>query len=95
MCPPPTKTIEQVRSLIRDALDTYIKSLRQSWADSNDMNIYSCNVFVSRVSSAVVNVPGVSNVTSVTLNGEAQDIFLTQSGTVQQLPKLGEVTLNV
>lgn len=91
----PTKTIEQVRSLIRDALDTYIKSLRQSWADSNDMNIYSCNVFVSRVSSAVVNVPGVSNVTSVTLNGEAQDIFLTQSGTVQQLPKLGEVTLNV
>lgn len=88
-------TLGQVETPINDALASYIQSLRQSWADANDLNVYSCDVFLSRVSAAIVNVAGVSNVTNVTLNGDIQDIALTQSGAVQQLPKLGEVVLNV
>lgn len=85
----------QVETPIKEALESYIQSLRQSWADATDLNEYSCNVFVSRMSAAIVNVPGVSNVTGVTLNGQAQDIELTENGQIQQLPKLGEVILNV
>lgn len=85
----------QVEEPIKQALTNYIQSLRESWADAIDLNTYSCDVFVSRVSAAIVNVPGVANVTRVTLNGNAQDISLVQTGTLQQLPKLGEVTLNV
>lgn len=88
-------TLGQVETPIKEAVASYIQSLRQSWADATDLNEYSCDVFVSRVSATIVNVPGVSNVTSVTLNGAAQDIELTQSGQIQQLPKLGEVVLNV
>lgn len=88
-------TLGQVETPIKEAVASYIQSLRQSWADATDLNEYSCDVFVSRVSATIVNVPGVSNVTSVTLNGVAQDIELTQSGQIQQLPKLGEVILNV
>lgn len=88
-------TLGQVETPIKEAVASYIQSLRQSWADATDLNEYSCDVFVSRVSATIVNVPGVSNVTSVTLNGVAQDIELTQSGQIQQLPKLGEVVLNV
>ena len=85
----------QVETPIKEALASYIQSLRQSWADATDLNEYSCDVFVSRMSAAIVNVPGVSNVTGVTLNGQAQDIELTENGQIQQLPKLGEVVLNV
>ena len=85
----------QVETPIKEALASYIQSLRQSWADATDLNEYSCDVFVSRMSAAIVNVPGVSNVTGVTLNGQAQDIELTENGQIQQLPKLGEVILNV
>lgn len=91
----PNYTKGQVEALIEEAIEGYIHSLRQSWADATDLNIYSCDVFLSKVSAAIVNVPGVSNVVSVTLNGAAQDIHLTQSGQIQQLPKLGEVVLNV
>lgn len=88
-------TLGQVETPIKEAIANYIQSLRQSWADATDLNVYSCDVFVSRVSATIVNVLGVSNVTNVTINGAAQDIELTQSGQIQQLPKLGEVVLNV
>ena len=88
-------TIGQVEPAITKALTDYIQSLKQSWADADDMNTYSCEIFISRVSSAIINVTGVANVTDVKLNGATSDIKLTENGTTQQLPKLGEVTLNV
>lgn len=88
-------TLGQVETPIKEAVASYIQSLRQSWADATDLNEYSCDVFVSKMSAAIVNVPGVANVVSVALNGEAKDISLTQNGSVQQLPKMGEVILNV
>lgn len=88
-------TLGQVETPINNALASYIQSLRQSWADANDLNVYSCDVFVSRVSAAIIGVAGVANVTDVTINGAAEDIALIQSGAVQQLPTLGEVMLNV
>lgn len=88
-------TLGQVEDAVEEALTTYIKSLRASWADSNDLNQYSCNVFVSRVTSAIINVPGIANVVDVKLNGYSNDISLEENKNVQQLPKLNEVTLNV
>lgn len=85
----------QVESEITTALADHIQSLRQAWADATNLNTYSCNVFLSRVSSVIVNVPGVANVTNVLLNGSSEDVILVQSGHIQQLPKLGGVSLNV
>ena len=90
-----TYTLGQVETPIKEAIASYIQSLRQAWADATDLNVYACNVFVARVSATIVNVPGVANVSNVALNGVPEDIYLTQSGAVQQLPKLGEVVLNV
>lgn len=88
-------TLGHVEEPIREAIASYIQSLRQHWAESTDLNEYSCDVFLSRMSAAIITVPGVANVTNVTINGATQDISLTQSGAVQQLPKMGEVVLNV
>lgn len=87
-------TLGHVEEPVREAVSSYIQSLRQDWAEATDLNEYSCNVFVSRVSAAIVAVTGVANVLNVTLNGAAKDISLPQNGAVQQLPKMGEVVLN-
>jgi hypothetical protein len=50
---------------------------------------------MARVTAAIISVAGITNVYDVTLNGVSNDIFLIETGTIQQLPKLGEVTLNV
>lgn len=88
-------SIGQIESSAEEALASYIQSLRQSWADPNEMNSYNCDVFIARVYAALVTVAGVANVTDVMLNDSASDVLLTQSGEIQQLPKLGEVVLNV
>lgn len=88
-------TVGQVQAPIEEEIRKYIQSLRESWADGDDKNEYHCDIFVSRISSAIIGVPGIANVTNIKLNGSNADISLTENGTVQQLPKLGQVTLNV
>lgn len=91
----PGYTLGQVQGPIEDALEGYIQLLRKDWDHADDMNRYFCSVLVARVSSAIISVAGVINVTNVKLNGAAEDIELTESGLIQQLPDLGEVTINV
>lgn len=88
-------TLDQVNQPIKNALLRYIQSLREEWADGNDMNVYTCNIFIARITSEIVSVTGVANVTNVLLNGGPVDIFLTENSATQQLPKLGEVVMNV
>lgn len=91
----PGYAVGQVQGPIRTALEKYIEELRKGWAQSNDMNEYSMSMFIARVTSAIVNVPGVANVTGVTLNGKAEDITFQENAQTQQLPSLGEVTVSV
>lgn len=91
----PGYAVGQVQGPIQTALEKYIEELRKGWAQSNDMNEYSMSMFIARVTSAIINVPGVANVTGVTLNGEAEDITFQENAQTQQLPSLGEVTVSV
>lgn len=91
----PNYTIGQVQAATEESLRSYIQDLKQSWADSDVGDAYTCDVFVARVTAAIIAIPGVANVQDVKLNGAAEDIFLIENGTVQQIPELGEVVLNV
>ena len=91
----PGYTLGQVQGPIENALESYIQSLREEWDHADDMNRYFCSVLVARVSSAIISVAGVINVTNVKLNDASADIELTESGLTQQLPDLGGVTINV
>ena len=92
----PGYNIEQVQPLVQQQIENYLLSVRQEW----DTNVsatgvqYAANVYVSRVISAIVNATGVVNVQSLTLNGENQDISLTETGTTQEIPILGAVNLS-
>lgn len=88
-------TLGQVEPAVTAALTSYIQSLKQEWADASDLNEYICDIFLARVTATIIAVAGIANVHNVTLNGSTDDIFLIQTGDIQQIPKLGEVTLNV
>ena len=92
----PGSSTEQVQPLVEAALEAYLLTVRQSWATNvSDTGVeYAADVYVSRVLAAMVSVTGVVNVTDVELNGGTADLILTETGTTQQVPVLGTVTLN-
>jgi len=81
----------QVTPLIKTALEYYIKSLKNEWANSDSLWI-----FLARVISVMMNVDGVNNVLpdTVLINGLNHDFELPQTKFIQQIPKLGSVVIN-
>lgn len=93
----PGSTVEQIKPLVESAIQTYFLDTRKAWSTplSSASVEYNADIFVARVTAAILSVSGVLNATGVTLNGAAQDLTLTQSGTEQQVAIMGGVTLNV
>lgn len=87
-------TLQQLSDSIKENIEQYFLDLRKNWDESTDLNKYSVNIIRQRVISAILNTPGVENVTDCKLNGKAEDILLLENKTSQQLPKTGSITLN-
>ena len=95
------KTMGQVSPLVTAALTEYIKNLREQWDDNVSAGgvQYASNIYLSVVTSVIVSVDGVLNATDVKIGKGTgslgtSDITLTESGTSQELPVLGQVTLS-
>lgn len=88
-------SISQVEDNVKNAISNYIDTLRHNWGNANEVNVYSTAIYIARINAAILSVEGVANVTDTTINDSANDLILTENSTTQQLPKLGEVTLNV
>lgn len=88
--------IGQVQTPIQQAIENYMLSVRQEWATPvNTTSVeYQANVYVARITAAIVGVPGVVNATNVQLNGGTADLILTEAGATQQVPITGTVTLS-
>lgn len=84
--------LDQVKDSIRKAINDYFYELRDDWDNANSYGNYSISVYRSRISAAIIAIPGVDNVTPPLLNGSDADIVLTQTGETQQIPKLGSIT---
>lgn len=85
-----------VAANVKTSVAAYLLDIRKSWATnrSPDGVAYSADVYLSRVLAAIVQSDGVVNVTNVKLNGKAEDMALTETGELQQIPEIGTVTLN-
>lgn len=88
--------VGQVQEAIEQAIEAYLLTVRQAWATNTSQTnvVYEANVYVARVTAAIVGVTGVVNATNVQLNGGTADLTLTENGTTQQVPVLGTVTLS-
>lgn len=88
--------LEVLQQPVENAVEAYLLQVRKSW----DVNIsrtavsYSASVYLARILAALVSINGVVNVSDLTLNGQASDVILTETGLLQQIPVLGEVTLH-
>lgn len=88
--------IGQVQQPIEDAIEAYLLTVRQSWADNTSTTsvVYAADVYLARITAAIVGVTGVVNATNVQLNGGTADLTLTENGTTQQVPVMGTVSLS-
>ena len=87
--------IGQVQQPIEQAIEAYLLTIRKEW-DTNTSTtsvVYAADVYLARITAAIVGVTGVVNATNVQLNGGTADLTLTENGTTQQVPVLGTVTL--
>lgn len=50
-------------------------------------------VYRARMTTAILSITGIANVTGLTLNGADADVQLTETGATQQIPALGTVVL--
>ena len=92
----PGYAIGQVQQPVEEAIEGYLLTIRQAWATNISPSgvEYAANVYLSRITAAIVGVTGVVNATGVQLNGGTSDLVLTETGTVQQVPVIGTVTLH-
>ena len=92
----PGRTASQMSAPIQEAVEAYLLSIRQEWAqpDASGLTHYSSWVYAARVIAAMLTVPGVANVTGLTINGSPADLQLTETGLLQQAPVLGTVTVD-
>ncbi|MGG1598025.1 baseplate J/gp47 family protein [Paenibacillus naphthalenovorans] len=79
-------TLGQVQGEIESVISDYLLSLRQMWADEDNLIVR-----VSQIEARILTVDGVTDVAGTTLNGVAANLEL-QS---EQIPMLGTVTINV
>lgn len=88
-------TLDQLRPLLVEAVEAYLLSIRQDWdtPETSGRTDYASWVYAARVTAAMLSVRGVINVTDLTLNGAAEDLALSETGELQQVPVLGEVAL--
>lgn len=82
---------------IRAAVAEYIHSVAEDWGKALVSNriTYPVTVYASRIIYAILTIPEVASVADLTINGAAGDLALTETAALQQVPVLGEVTLNV
>lgn len=77
---------EAVTSLIKEAIEEYLLELRKSWEDSD-----SLIVRLSQIESTILNVEGVLDVSTTTINKQASNLEVTQN----YIPKLGSLEVSV
>lgn len=81
---------------IEEAIDAYIKTAAETWGAAIRSNTisYSVVIYISRIIAAILTVPEIENVSSLTVNGGTADITLTETSALQQIPVLGTVILH-
>ena len=82
-------TTGQIQAQAEQNIRDYFLLLRKEWSDSDDLNIFNL-----LIANAILNVPGVVNVPKVLINEIDDDLILSQTADLQQLPYLGVLTLN-
>lgn len=87
---------ETYKEAIEEKIEEYIASVREAWGEMTQTHTisYNVSVYASRIIYAILSIPQVVNVSSLTINGSAGDLVLTETSALQQIPVVGTVVIN-
>ena len=88
--------LELYSDAIKEQIEAYITSVKSAWGSALTAHqiSYPVTIYSARIIYAILSVPEVVNVTNLTINGQSGDLSLTETAVLQQVPKVGEITLN-
>jgi uncharacterized phage protein gp47/JayE len=88
--------LELYSDAIKEQIEAYITSVKSAWGSALTAHqiSYPVTIYSARIIYAILSVPEVVNVTNLTINGQSGDLSLTETAALQQVPKVGEITLN-
>lgn len=87
--------VDEVRTKIKDAIEGYFDSVRRTWGNMDIAHrSYTLRILRAQIIAAVLRIPGIINATDLTIAGGDADIKMTSTGTLSELPVVGEVTVN-
>ena len=87
---------EIYREEIEQKIQEYLDTVTRSWGSplKSHKVEYAVTVYVSRIIYAILDIPDITNVTNITINGTGRDLYLTETAQLQQIPELGTVVIN-
>ena len=88
-------TQPQLEQSIRTAILSYFLEVIDLWDNPNSLNRYESKVYHSQMLTKIGQIQGVVSVVSLTINGGANDISLTQTPSTQQIPSLGTLSVTI
>lgn len=88
--------VEIYQTQIEKRIQEYLDKVCQSWGNpiKGQKVEYAVSVYISRIVAAILEIPDVINVTDVKINGSSDDLILTETASLQQIPSLGTVIIN-
>lgn len=87
--------VDEVRTQIKDAIEGYFDSVRRTWGSMDiSHRSYTLRILRAQIIAAILRIPGIINATDMTIAGGDVDIKMTSTGTLSELPVVGEVTVN-
>ena len=85
--------VPQVTEDINNSINNYLDEVKKDWGVHSEVYIYETQVFLARILVSVLQVEGVSNASSITINGSTEDITLVQSMDENYIPTVGGVEI--
>lgn len=87
---------EMYQAEIEQKIREYLDTVSRSWGKPLKSHTieYAVTVYVSRIIYAILTINEVVNVTDVLINGSGEDLHLSETAELQQIPELGTVVIN-
>lgn len=94
--PSASSDVPSYKDQITANIQSYIDSVNEMWGNAlKGYTIeYPVTIYIARIIAAIITVNGIVNVSGVTINGQSNDLHLTETAQLQQVAALGEVTIS-
>ena len=88
--------VETYREEIEQHISDYLHEVCETWGNllKSFTISYQVMVYIARIIYAVLQIPEIVNMTNVMINGSGNDLVLTETAELQQVPVLGTVVIN-